>query len=138
MKWRKLLEQLVEVIVALWLFDVIFKPLSRSADERMTCKEEYRDPANTEIIGHMTVIECEGRIVRSEDAFKLHKGGHIARKLSHRRAGLDGSEYCRRWWSRHVVLPAELGERTRRSTQGVQPHVLREKQAGVHQLRSEI
>ena len=45
---------------------------------------------HTEIIGDMTVIECEGRIVRSEAAFSLHKA--VTSQSSSRTVVLDLSE----------------------------------------------
>ena len=69
-----------------------------------------------ENIGEMAVIECEGRIVRSEAAFKLREA--VKSQRDARIVVLDLSEVHRhrRRRSRHAHVSAAMGSRPRHST----------------------
>ena len=57
-----------------------------------------------ENIGELAVVECEGRIVQSEAAFKLRK---VVTSQTDARIVVRH----RRWWSRHAGVPAPMGAR---------------------------
>jgi anti-anti-sigma regulatory factor len=74
MKWIEPLERFVEAIMVLWFIDIISKSISRS--ERLAKVQGLGGvmlTLDTEYIGDVAIVKCEGRIVRSDAALKLRK-----------------------------------------------------------------
>ena len=84
-------------------------------------------------VGDMAVLQCEGRIVRSEAAFELREV--VTSQRDARVVFIDLSEKRpRRWWTRHAHFLTALGSGPQYSTQVIQSVAISPSQAGTCQL----
>jgi hypothetical protein len=56
-------------------------------------------------VGEMTIVECDGTVVRSDAAFQAERCGHFATRCAHHRRGSHGGAGDRRWRPWHARLP---------------------------------
>src|ERR1700730_15282314 len=82
-----------------------------------------------ENIGDLAVIECEGRVVRSEAAFRLREA--VTSQQDARIIVLDLSH--RRRWSGHARVSPAMGLRPRHSIETVQSRQMGAGQTGARQ-----
>jgi hypothetical protein len=85
-------------------------------------------------VGDVAVLQCEGRIVRSEAAFQAARGGYIATRRPCRVYRSLGGKRPRKWWTRHAHFLTALGSRPQYSTQLIQSIAISLSQAGTCQL----
>ena len=93
---------------------------------------------HVENIADISIVECEGRIVRSEAALKLREVVTSQRNARTSRAGSVGSERHRSWRSGHALVLATMGQRARHSAQAVQPHQLCAREAAAGQFDAAV